>query len=117
MNRKVLVVDDDPSSCSGLVALLTGTGYDARGTLSFHAARTALRDDPPDVLVVDIRLGPFNGLQLIIDSPNRVPSIVVSGFADPTLRAEAQKLGADFLEKPVAREQLLSAIRRKLATA
>jgi two-component system, NtrC family, response regulator AtoC len=114
MASKVLVVDDDPATCSVLVALLEASGYRARGSLTFQDGRIQLHDDPPDVLIVDIRLGPFNGLQLIVDSPAGLPCIVVSGYADPTLRAEAHRLGADYLEKPVTPTMLIAAIQRKI---
>ena len=53
-----------------------------------------LRAATPDLLIVDIRLGEFNGLQLIMLSRTQIPAIVISGFADPLLQHEARQAGA-----------------------
>jgi hypothetical protein len=45
----------------------------------------ALRCDPPDLLIADIRLGEFNGVHLLIIAENRFPVIVSSGFQDSVL--------------------------------
>src|SRR5262245_16195751 len=115
MSAKVLVVEDDRAACEGLVALLANAGYDTLATTSYEAGRFALRRDKPDLLIVDVRLGEFNGLQLLIAAGTQIPAIVVSGFGDPTLEAEARKLGADYLVKPMTPSHLLAAVERKLA--
>ena len=56
------------------------------------------------MVIVDVRLGNYNGLQLIHFSQSSSPGtqwLVVSGFDDPVLRQEATKLGAHFLTKPL----------------
>ena len=53
--------------------------------------------------------GNYNGLQLIHFSRQNSPDtqwLVVSGFDDPVLRAEATKLGALFLTKPLDLQRL-----------
>ena len=115
MPATVLIVDDDESTCEALSALLAHAGYDVLSATSFQRAKEILRERTPDVMVVDIRLGGFNGLQLIIASEIPIPAVVVSGFRDPTLEAEAQRLGADFLEKPIEASDLVAALERKLA--
>ena len=56
---------------------------------------------------MDVRLGTYNGLQLIhfSNSPG-TQWLVVSGFDDPVLRQEAATLGAHFLTKPLDLEKL-----------
>ena len=43
-----------------------------------------------------MRLGAFNGLQLLAMGQVRIPTIVVSGFDDPVLHADARAFGADY---------------------
>ena len=114
MRAKVLIVDDDPAACAGLAALLSGAGYAPQCATTFHQGRTALSRDIPDLMIVDVRLGDFNGLQLIIDTDARIPAIVISGFADSALEAEAHKLGADYVVKPILPSALLALVQRRL---
>jgi DNA-binding NtrC family response regulator len=113
MAAKVLVVDDDTVACKALAELLQNAGYQALTATEFHEARTMLNNQPPDVAIVDIRLGPYNGLQLVIEA-STVPAIVVSGYPDPTLEAEARKAGAEFMIKPIDPAGLLDMIERRL---
>jgi CheY-like chemotaxis protein len=81
MPSKVLIVDDDRATRYGLAELLEGAGYDTVAVGTFEEAIRILRTTPPDLLIADVRLGPFNGLQLVISSPRPVPAIIITGFA------------------------------------
>lgn len=110
----ILIVDDHRVTRLGLAEMLGHAGYDVVTAGTFQEARRILREAPPDLLIADVRLGSFNGLQLVISGPNRVPAIVITGYADPVLEAEARRGGAEYLVKPFDPETLLSMIRRKL---
>lgn len=114
MSRKILVVDDDRSTRVGMVALLEGAGYTVRGAESLKAARQAIDEDPPDLLITDVRLGEFNGLHLAAANRTQVPVIVVTGFPDPVLEEVARTFGADFLLKPVKPSELLARVEKIL---
>ena len=114
MAARVLIVDDDPVACEGLGQLLRNAGYEPLTTTTFHDARTTLRDLKPHLIIVDVRLGSYNGLQLIIEAEPPIPAIVVSGFSDPTIEAEARKAGAEFMIKPIVPSNLLALVQRKL---
>jgi CheY-like chemotaxis protein len=75
-----------------------------------------LRTSPPDLLIADVRLGPFNGLQLLISSPTPVPAIIITGFADPVLEADARRRGAEYVLKPVSPAALIDLVGQKLAS-
>lgn len=111
---KVLIVDDDASTRLGLSELLTTAGYQTYDVGTFHEGIRALRDYSPDLLIVDIRLGSFNGLQLLIFAPNCVPVIITTGFNDPILEAEARKHGAEYVLKPLSPSSFLQLVRRCL---
>lgn len=112
---KILLVDDDAATRAGLLELLTGAGYDTRAVSTFEEGMRALRADTPDLLIADVRLGAFNGLQLLVSSPRSVPAIVITGFADPVLESDARQHGADYVLKPVTPSVLLDMVRRRLA--
>jgi DNA-binding NtrC family response regulator len=112
---RVLIVDDDGATRRGLVQLLAQAGYEATAVGTFDEARRIISVTPPDLLITDIRLEAYNGLQLILNSPRAIPTIVITGFADPVLEAEARRGGAAYMVKPVEPLQLLEAVAAKLA--
>jgi CheY-like chemotaxis protein len=112
----ILIVDDHRVTRLGLAEMLADAGYSVVTTGNFQEARRILREEPPDLLIADVRLGSFNGLQLVISGQKRVPAIVITGYADPVLEAEARRSGADYLVKPFDPERLLTIIRDKLGT-
>ena len=107
----LLIVDDDPATVEGLTELLEDAGFECEGALSFKAAIAAMRSSVPDVLVADIRLEAYNGLQLVLSRPRGTSAIVMSAFADPVLEAEAVRMGASYIRKPVQTRQLLELLK------
>jgi DNA-binding response OmpR family regulator len=116
MAPKVLIVEDNDATRTGLTELLKRAGYETHATRSFEEGLRAMREDTPDLLIADVRLGPYNGLQLIVTSPKRVPTIIMTGFPDPVLEADAHHLGAQFILKPVAPAALLTLVEEQLAS-
>ena len=112
--RTVLIVDDDPATRTGLSELLAGAGFAVVAAAAYHEAVTRLRTSPPHLLIADVRLGAYNGLQLVISRPSHVAAIVISGFADATLEREAHRFGAAYLLKPVNPRQLLVVVGQVL---
>lgn len=113
----ILIVDDHRVTRMGLAELLQEAGYEVITAGTFPEARQILRDSPPDLLIADVRLGSFNGLQLVISGSNRIPAIIITGYDDAVLEAEARRSGAEYLVKPFDAEMLLTLIRQKLGQA
>jgi DNA-binding response OmpR family regulator len=110
MARKILIVEDDEASRTGLSALIARHGFEVVAVATFQAGKRLLETEPPDLLITDLRLGEFNGLQLVAVTAGRIPSILVTAFSDPVLELEAQKLGARYVVKPISASALLSII-------
>jgi DNA-binding response OmpR family regulator len=117
MRARVLVVDDDEVYLAGMKELLEDSGHEVFLASSFEFGKQQLRDHAPDLLIVDVRLGAFNGLQLISTGQLRIPSIVVTGFDDTVLRADASVFGASYIVKPISPPALLALINQKLSLA
>jgi DNA-binding NtrC family response regulator len=117
VRKTILLVEDDDSTRIGLSTLLERAGYDVVATESVQEGRSALEDNSPDLLITDVRLGAFNGLQLIAMSPRPIPAIVTTGFPDPVLEAEARQFGAKFLLKPIEPAGLLTLVAEMLRPA
>ncbi len=101
---QVVIVDDDDLALATLHRLVAHWGYDVVPFLTFEEARAFITTRTPDALVVDVRLGSYNGLQLVYLAKQASPNMAVvamSGFDDAVLRAEAERAGAVYLVKPV----------------
>lgn len=117
MPAVILIVDDDPATLAGLVGLVEGAGYAARTAADYAEGRRLLSQVPVDLLLVDVRLGAYNGLQLVVFARSlstRPPAIVTSGFEDRVLEEEARRLEAPFVLKPIDPERLLALIAERL---
>ena len=111
---KILIVDDDEATRAGLKQLLEGAGYKVTVAGTFAEGRFALSASTPDLLIVDVRLGAFNGLHLVTTNPRSIPTIIVTGYPDPVLKANAHRLGAEYLVKPVSPAGLMALVKAKL---
>lgn len=115
--RQILLVDDDESLLDAFTrALSAEKRYDVVPCATFEEARRRLRERSFDVLLTDVRLGAFNGIQLVVLAKDMNPTtqlVVFSGFDDEVLRAEAQHLGATYLVKPVSPTQLVDLIEHR----
>lgn len=118
--HKILVVDDTVVTLGALAELLATAGFEVSTAASFEEAKQKIDETSPDLLIVDIRLGPYNGLHLVVRErlahPER-PVIMTTGFPDALLEAEAKKYGAEFMEKPIRSADLMATVRRLLAAA
>jgi DNA-binding NtrC family response regulator len=114
--RRLLIVEDDKTTLSGWVELLGHAGYHATGVSSYEQALDELAQ-MPDLLITDVRLGVYNGLQLIVRGRMINPdlqAIVVTGYADQVVFREAVHLHAEHLEKPVDIDRLLLLVAKAL---
>lgn len=114
----VFVVDDDDAVRESLEFSLKLAGHRVE---SFASAVAFLETDASSrrgCLITDIRMPEMDGIELQEKLKNRGSSlsvIVITGHGDVPLAVRAMKAGAgDFLEKPFARDALLTAVQRAL---
>jgi DNA-binding response OmpR family regulator len=115
---EILVVEDDDRALAGMLELLRDAGHTVTGASTFDAAKGLLELHPYDLLITDIRLRAFNGLQLVRRSRLLHPNmavILVTAHEDAMLELEAARYRAEYLLKPVKPADLLAAISRTLA--
>lgn len=115
--HRILVVDDEPAVLDMLAWGLRRAGYEVVTVARFEDAKRYISDDPLDALITDVRLGAFNGLQLALlmrDAHPSAPIVVLSGFDDPTLRKETERIDGVYLTKPVSSETLVGFFKDQL---
>jgi CheY-like chemotaxis protein len=117
MAQKILIVDDNPATRGELAKLLADAGFDTMGAGTVPDAMRVLSTTPPHLLITEIRLDSYNGLHLIAMAPKPIPAIVITGYPDRAVEADARRLGADYLAKPVSPGELYAAVQRTLAAA
>jgi two-component system OmpR family response regulator len=114
----VLIVDDDAGMRDMLAEYLEGEGFHVSAVADGQAMSVVLQEGPVDLIVLDMRLGTEDGLDLMrgLGSPSPAPIIVVTGHRrEETDRVVGLELGADdYLTKPFSPRELLARIRAVL---
>jgi two-component system response regulator FixJ len=117
----IFVVDDDVAGRMALQRTLAGAGMSVSIFPRAEDCLAALSQQVCDAIIVDVRLDGMDGLSLLREVRRRFPWVqllVATAYGDVSLVVEAMKMGAaDFLEKPLDRTKLLSAINRAVEVA
>jgi DNA-binding response OmpR family regulator len=116
VRQKILIVDDNDAARTGLAKILERADFTVFAAATFTEGRNALLREEPDLLIADVRLGEYNGLQLLASATRAMAAIVITGYPDPVLEADARRMGADYLVKPVSPASLVDLVRKKLSS-
>jgi two-component system response regulator AtoC len=101
---RALIVDDDPGFLLGLAELVRREGFAVASAGSLRQAREEIATNPPDILLVDLRLPDGSGLDLLAGfEPTTGPEVIlITGNASVETAVDALRRGAiDYLTKPV----------------
>ncbi len=114
--ESLLIVDDEARIRRGLATNLRLRGFHCRTAADAEDALAQLAAEPAAIVVSDIRMPGHDGLWLLERVRSFHPDtevILLTGFAEVEPATRALRLGAsDFLTKPVAMIDLLTAIER-----
>jgi len=117
-NKKVLVIDDDSAICELLKLFLESNGCLVTTELAAEGALAQIRIQQFDLILLDIMLGEYNGLQVLQSikkfSP-QVSVIMITGNRDISLAKECLAEGADdYISKPFDFEYLRESVLASL---
>ena len=113
---RILIIDDDIGFLDLLRIHLSAAGYQVQVAEDGVAGGRALLEQAPDLIVSDVNMPFLDGFELLSlmrSDPGTasIPVILLSGRSDGDTMAKAVELGAaDFLTKPVTRDQLLESV-------
>jgi NtrC-family two-component system response regulator AlgB len=111
-----LLIDDNKSFRDASCLLIEEEGHYAQPARSGGAALALLNEDAFDAVLLDVHLGPEDGLDLlpqILHGHPDVPVVLLTAQGSVTTAVEAMRRGAlDFLEKPFTREQFHRVLAR-----
>jgi DNA-binding response OmpR family regulator len=113
---RILIIDDDLEFADVLRMHLMAAGYAAEVAEDAVEGGKSILERPPALVLCDIGMPYLNGLELmsLMQSDAKsasIPVVFISGRSDSSTMTRAVELGAaDFLAKPVTREQLLQTV-------
>jgi CheY-like chemotaxis protein len=110
---RILVLDDDANAVSGMVEMLREANYLVTGAGTYDAAKRLLALTSYDLLITDIRLRGFNGLNLVRQSSAADPDMaimIITGYDEPMMEIEAARYHAEFLRKPFVPDAFLAMV-------
>lgn len=113
----ILVADDDPKNIKIMKTMLTSMGYRVMACDSGTSALSVIRDNPPDLILLDIMMPNMDGYEICKRIKNRettrqIPVILLTALNDRESKIRGIEAGADdFISKPPDRNELLARIK------
>jgi DNA-binding response OmpR family regulator len=123
----ILVVDDEPTIREVVRRYLERDGFKVSDAADGHTALTLLRENPPDLMILDLMLPGIDGLAIArrlrdTDSPlvalGEVPIIMLTAKSEERDRLYGFELGADdYVTKPFSPQELVARVKAVLRRA
>ena len=108
--KKILILEDEGDICFLLNVILKNENVNIDQVNTIAQANVFLKEETPDVLIMDNKLPDGRGVNHIQEIKLTYPTIkiiMISGKSDASDKAKAMKYGADrFLSKPFTKEQI-----------
>ena len=117
---RILLVDDEEALRDPLASYLSKQGFAVRQAASAAIARTMLRDEPADLVLLDIMMPGEDGLSLCrhLVETQKTPVILLTARGEATDRIVGLEIGADdYVVKPFEPRELVARIRSVLRRA
>lgn len=125
--KKILVADDNPVVLRALFSFLMSNGYEVSVALDGAEVVTSLRQQKPDLILLDIFFPPsvqggmiWDGFLILewlrgIGHAGEIPVIIISGAEPAKYRDRCLAAGArEYFQKPLPMKELLNSIRAAL---
>jgi two-component system alkaline phosphatase synthesis response regulator PhoP len=115
MNKKILIVDDEPSISMLIEFNLKLAGYDVHCVFDGESVFEALKTFQPDLIVLDYMMPKMDGMEVIKrlrEQKNQVPVLMLTALQDISERIVFFDYGADdFMTKPFSPQELIARIQ------
>jgi DNA-binding response OmpR family regulator len=115
---RVLLVDDEEDFVKTLAERLQlrGAGFGPEVVLNGEAALHKIGHEPPDVMVLDLKMPGIDGMEVLRRVKKNYPDvqvIILTGHGSEQDEEAARRLGAfDYLQKPANIDDLVATIRK-----
>lgn len=118
--RRILVVDDEPRMIHFIRLNLEHDGFEVYEAPSGSAALEQLRDQMPDLILLDIMMPDLDGFETLrlVRDLSSVPVIMLTAKGEEEDKVRGLELGADdYITKPFSPRELVSRVRAVLRRA
>jgi two-component system, sensor histidine kinase and response regulator len=116
----ILIVDDVPENLQLLSEILSDNGHTVRQVINGQQALQAIATDPPDLILLDIKMPVLDGYtvcQRLKNNPStaKIPIIFISALNDVFDKVKAFSLGGvDYINKPFDMHEVLVRVENQL---
>ena len=120
MSARILIIEDDEAILRFLRRGLAYEGYQVDTAVDGHSGLALARDNPPDLVVLDIMLPGIDGLEVCrrLRAGGPVPILILTAKDSVNDRVMGLDVGADdYMVKPFNLDELLARIRALLRRA
>src|SRR6185312_11302806 len=118
---RILVIDDEESIRKMLRVCLEGAGYRVTLAPTGEAGVAAAKRAPPDVALVDLRLGGMDGIAVtraLAQEASAAAVVIMTAYATIDNAVDAMRAGAaDYLPKPFTPAQVLHVVEKTVDAA
>ncbi len=117
----ILLVDDNPDNLKLLAKILTEQGFQVRASNSGRYALKAIKHDPPDLILLDVKMPGMDGFEVCRQLKANPLSIEIPIIFISALREEESKVkgfdvgGVDYITKPFQPQEILARVRTHLS--
>ncbi|MCF7913251.1 MAG: sigma-54 dependent transcriptional regulator [Candidatus Cloacimonetes bacterium] len=115
---KIMIIDDEYNICMSLKDILEDEGYQVETCMESKRALAEVKTFRPALILLDVRLDYYNGLDLLKEFKEALPNIqviMISGHSGIQEAVTAIQSGAlDFLEKPLSLHKVRIAVQNAI---
>ncbi len=121
--KRILVIDDEPSLLMMMTEILQLLGFDPLAANNGTSGIEMAAGQKPDLILCDLNMPSVDGFETLrrirgAEATHHIPFVLLSGFADDSIRRQAEGLGASALmTKPFSTSELLATLNLQLKEA
>ncbi|MEA3230582.1 MAG: response regulator [Thermodesulfobacteriota bacterium] len=116
----IMIIDDSPDSLKLLSNILSEQGFQVRQALNGRVALGVIKQQPPDLIILDIRMPEMDGFEVCRQLKKDgmtcgVPIIFISGLGESDDKIRAFEVGGqDYITKPFEDAEVLARVKLHL---
>jgi two-component system, OmpR family, response regulator len=117
MNRRVLLIEDEPNITEAIRFLLTRDGWQVMTHADGADAVEVISNENPDLVILDLMLPGKSGMEILrelrdLEGMEKLPVLMLTARGQSRDREMAEKAGVSrFMTKPFSNAEVLTAVR------
>lgn len=117
MNRRVLLIEDEPNITEAIRFLLTRDGWQVTTHADGTDAVEVISNENPDLVILDLMLPGKSGMEILrelrdLEGMEKLPVLMLTARGQSRDREMAEKAGVSrFMTKPFSNAEVLTAVR------